>query len=388
MIIYNKTWLSNLLLIREVEKQYHAGLVSDDELRNIKRAYPIGFYTPGFLARVGMFLLTVVISVFSSSFLSLVFAEARIVEYYGWFIFLGIIHYVILEKMVRVNHHYRSGVDDALLWIFAGLFAGSFYWAVESSSEQYLLASGFVFLLCLFLTIRFSDILMSLVAYLSALAFVFFAWQKTGAFGLATMPFLLMTFSGLSYVIAKRYENKDITRFYTNNFLILQVISLITFYISGNYYAVKELNDMLNGTVSETIPLAWFFWLWTIFLPFIYIGLGIRNRNRVLLRSGLLLLVAAVLTFRYYYHLMPLEQALSLGGIILLGLSVWVTKYLHTPRKGFTAAEVKTQREFELLNLESLAIADTFSAAVEPVAEEGTSFGGGRFGGGGASGGY
>jgi hypothetical protein len=387
MIIYNKTWLSNLLLTEQVEEKYNEGLVSEDELKNIKQEYVVGFYTPNIFARAGMFLLTIVISLFSSGLLSLIFSEAGIIDTYGWFIFLGVAHYVILEMMVQANFHYRSGVDDALLWISAGLTAGAFYWAANNSNESFLLTSAFVFLLSLTLTIRFSDMLMCLVAYLSALAFVFFAWQKIGALGLATMPFVVMTFSAATYCLVKRNENKSNTYFYSNSIVILQVLSLLSLYISGNYYAVKELGDMLNGTASKSIPLGWFFWAWTIAMPFIYIGFGMRSKNRILLRTGLLLISAAALTFRNYYHLMPVEQTLTLCGIIALGVSWFLTNYLSTPKNGFTAREINKPGADDVLNIEALVISQSIPGT-EPVAEEETVFGRGRFGGGGASSGY
>ncbi len=391
MIIYNKTWLTNLLLIDGVEKEHQDGLITDTELKNIKEKYPVGFYSPNIFVRVGLILLTMVISGCASGLLSLMMADSTMVTSYGWLIFLGILNYVALEVMVQNKFHFRSGVDDALLWISGALWVSAFAWAVsdryysEDFSGVYLVASAFVCVLSSILAIRFADMLMGLVAYLACLVFVFFAWQKIGAWGTATMPFVLMVFSGLSYWVVRLKLNHPKTVYYTNSMTVLQAGTLLTLYLAGNYFVVKELGDELNGTVSESIPFGWFFWGWTIGLPFIYIAFGIKQKNVILLRTGLLLITAAAITFRNYHHVMPVELALILSGAIALGISYAVTRYLRTPRHGFTCEELNKEDLMDELKVESLVIAESFSDTAQPVADQGIKLGGGHFGGGGAT---
>jgi len=155
-------------------------------------------------------------------------------------------------------------------------------------------------------------------------------------------------------------------------------------YAAGNYYVVQTLSDELHGQ-TKAISLGAFFWTWTIVLPFVYIWFGIKKKNVILLRIGLSLVAAAAVTFRTYYHIFPLDVTLTMVAAIILGVVYLVTKYLKTPKHGFTLAEPTETHLMDNLKIESLAVAQTFSHAPSAPADKGTKFDGGDFGGGGSS---
>jgi len=390
MLIYDKIWYSNLLLQEEIQQTADEGAITIDEWNEIKAAYPIGFYSTGIAGRVGLFLLTLFISMVGCLLLSLLLEPFKLVEHSGWFFFLGILNYLSLEFIVQKEKHFRSGVDDALLYIAFGLVSGSVYWAMEKQSDASLYNSAFMLLLSTLLTLRFNDRVMAAISYVSAFAFVFFTWQKLGSFGLTTMPLLLIFMSALIYRCMRKIKMLQSARFYGKVILYLEVLSLLTFYLSGNYYVVKELNDMLHGKVSDSIPFAWVFWLWTILLPVAYLINGIKNKSVLFIRSGMFLLLLAVLTIRNYYHLMPIELVLSLSGALMLILCWGINKYLPISNTSFTLNEKPRTSEIDHLNLESIIIAETMSkggSIQQHIADKGTEssrFGGGSFGGGGA----
>jgi len=384
MIIYNKTWLKNLLLLNLIAKERE--LFSGDEFAKIKEKYPVGFYTPDFFIRVGLCVLTVVISTSTAGFFSLLFES---IVGYGWLIFLGILNYIALHLVVKKKLHYRSGVDDALLWISFGFLAAAFAWASTVKQMDLNLAfSGYIFFLSLYLTLRFSDMIMSLVSYLACVGILFFAWQKMGSLGISTMPFVLMLFSGLIYWLVVSNLNNSKTLFYASSMIVLQVISLTTLYASGNYYMVKELVDMLNKTTNESIPFRWIFWIWTIILPVGYIYWGLLRKDVISLRVGLIVCIAAALTIRNYYHHMPLELVLISSGASILALAWYLTKYLKKPKHGFTYEDLSNDTLMDQLKIESLIISESSSGIGTPPTDTGTQMGGGKFGGGGASGGF
>ncbi|WP_256012229.1 hypothetical protein [Desertivirga xinjiangensis] len=392
MIIYNKVWLSNLFLVEQVEEKHSDNLISDTELNDIKKKYPVNFYSPNIFIRIGLGILTVIISLFGCGFLTLIAADAHVMESYGWFVFLAVLHYIVLELMVRQKHHFRSGIDDVLLWITAALSVFAFIWALASLTgnpgENYHAVSAILFILSTFLSIRFIDRLMSLFAYLSCFALIFFTWESTGSFSLDTMPFVMMSFSAVVYWLLRKNIHNPAIYFYSGSITLLQVLSLISLYVCGNYFVVKELGDMLRGTESVSIPLDWLFWMWTMTIPLLYIIFGIKQKNRILLRTGLLLIAAAVLTFRNYYHLIPVEVALIIAGTITLAFSYLVSQYLRQPRNGFTSWETQKSGDEDWLNAESLIISESFSGSGHPQPEKSNVFGGGNFGGGGSSGSY
>ncbi len=123
-------------------------------------------------------------------------------------------------------------------------------------------------------------------------------------------------------------------------------------------------------------------------MPLVYLAIGIKKKNAVLLRTGLLLIAAAVLTFRSYYHVLPIATTLTIAGAGILGIAYAIMKYLKTPKHGFTYAEPDDANLMDHIKVESLLIAETFSAAPSAPASDGTKFGGGDFGGGGSSGGF
>ena len=387
MIIYNKKWLSNSIILKLVEQEHQQKTITDVELRDIKEKYPVGFYTPNFFIRVGLFIVTIVISVGIERLLNLVLKDFGFNPHYGVTILMGLFNYAALLIIVGNKFHYRSGVDDALLWLSFMWLVIAFNWslAIGPLYEDQAL-SLFIFSLSLILTLRFSDMIMSLVCYLSVFALAYFSMQKTGPFGIAIMPFVLILLSAISNWLISRSINHRKTQYYTNTLIILQVISLITLYASGNYYLVKELGDRLNNTVSESIPFGWFFWVWTITVPLLYLYRGLLRKDVICLRVGLILCIAAAITVRNYYHFTPLEFVFITGGTLLLLISYNLTRYLKKPKHGFTYQQLSSGSFFEQLQVESLIIAETSSGTGDAPANIGTQMSGGKFGGGGAGG--
>ena len=76
MIAYNKKWLTSLRLQNDVKENQNRGYITAEEFKNIKDKYPVGFYTPGLFARIGLFILTIIVVTFANGILSLLFASA------------------------------------------------------------------------------------------------------------------------------------------------------------------------------------------------------------------------------------------------------------------------------------------------------------------------
>ncbi len=79
---------------------------------------------------------------------------------------------------------------------------------------------------------------------------------------------------------------------------------------------------------------------------------------------------------------MPIESTLVLIGLITLGGSFWVTRYLKTPKNGFTSQELSEDTIAGGINVESLIIA---TSQLDTPQGTKSRFGGGDFGGGGSS---
>ena len=393
MIIYNNIWLANLLIREEAKKARKAEAISIEEQHKIEEKYPVGFYSPNIFIRIGLFILTCIIVSFSIGLLILMVSNTNIIDKWGFSFFIGILTYIALEVMVRKSNHFKSGVDDALMWISGGLVLTAFIilQADVSSNFSYSGISFFLCLLALYYALRFTDMLMTAISLFALIATIFFVWKDLFSWGMTTMPFLMMVVCSGIYFLSKRSVGKRTTLYYTNCLYIVQIVSLLVLYLAGNYFFVQTLSIPTNtygwGEFKpDPVPFGVFFWAWTILLPFIYLGLGIKNKDVIILRTGLILVAAAAFTFRNYYHLMPVEGVLSIVGILLLGICYTVMKYLKTPKHGFTYEDLEDDHFMDKLKVESLIVSETFSGP-QPQGNN-TRFGGGDFGGGGASGNF
>jgi uncharacterized membrane protein YgcG len=392
MIIYNNIWLANLLIREEAQKARKAQAISIEEQKKIEDKHPVGFYSPNIFIRIGLFILTCIIVSFSIGLLMLMVSDTNIIDKWGFSLFVGILTYIALELMVRKSNHFKSGVDDALMWISGGLLLTAFIilQAGVNSGFPYSRISFFLCLLALYYALRFTDMLMTAISLFALIATIFFVWKDLFSWGMATMPFLMMIVCSGLYFLSRRSVGKRTTLYYTNCLYIVQIVSLLVLYLAGNYYVVQSLSPTSEGVYNSPepapVPFGFFFWVWTILIPFIYLGLGIKNKDVIILRTGLILVAAAAFTFRNYYHLMPVEGALSIVGIILLGICYMVMKYLKTPKHGFTYEDLEDDNFMDKLKVESLIVSETFSGT-QPQGDN-TRFGGGDFGGGGASGNF
>ncbi|MFB9841312.1 hypothetical protein [Mucilaginibacter ginsenosidivorans] len=387
MIAYNTKWLANLRLKDMLKKDEAAGRITEGELKAIMEQYPAGFYTPGALARAGFFIITCVVVLFAYGLISLMAASADIFDSPAFPIFLGMVSYVGLELMVYVKHHYRSGVDDALLFLSACMILAGLFMAFSGFGDRanYATLCGIAFLMFLILSLRFIDILMAAACSFCLFAFIFFTWTSLIASGLTTAPFIMMLVAGGGYWLSYTSMSKFVD--HENCFTVAQIVCLVTLYAAGNYYIIKTLSDNLHGQPFN-VPFGTFFWAWTIGIPLVYIGFGIRKKNIILLRTGLLMIVPAVLTFRNYYHILPTDIMLTIAGAVLLGLAYGIIRYLKTPRHGFTYAAPEDEHMADRLKVESLLVAESFSSHTPAPADNSVKFGGGDFGGGGSSGNF
>ncbi|GAB3937692.1 hypothetical protein [Mucilaginibacter myungsuensis] len=384
MIIYNQTWLANLRLQDQVKDDLDSGLISPEEFKAITQKYLVGFYTPGIFARVGMAILTLIAVLFGDGLLAFMAASANIIESWGFVLFLAMLSYFVLETLTKQNNYFRAGVDD-MLTLIAGCQIVAVFVMMIGNADGFNIAISFVVLVTsLWLTIRFSDRLMSAIASCAVLAFIFFVWIQLIPAGLATAPFIMMTASGCLYWLAGRYAGDARYINYRDCLYITQAIALLALYAAGNYFVIQTLSADMAGREGP-VPFGRVFWIWTFVVPFVYIGISVRKKDAMLLRIGLLLIAAAVATFRNYYHVLPTEIALTIAGSAMLLVAFAIMRYLKVPKHGITTADPDKINSLDRLRVESLIVAETFSHAPDAPTDDGTKFGGGSFGGGGSS---
>lgn len=389
MIAYNSQSLDNLYIQEQAEVAKETKCITEEEHQAIVTAYPVDLYMPNTYMRIGIFILTLVIQLFSFGLfclLSLAGGEKGL----GVLCFIfGAGAYALAEYMVREKKHFKSGADAALIWgagisllsalgVLTELDAPAWTWCFAALA------------LALYFVLRFADVSMSIVAHLSLLGLIFSACEAAGSVARLITPFMVMLVSAGVYFLSVKLMAIRTYRHYKKCLQMLQVCALITLYMGGNYFVVREISiEMFNMDIlpGQDIPGGWIFWVLTVMLPLVYIYAGIRKKDRILLCVGLLLIAVMVYTIRYYHSVAPLEVAMTLGGLGMIGIAYALIRYLKVPRHGFTAASSDERHAMEALQIESLIIAQTMSHAATPRQEQ-FGFGGGSAGGGGASGDY
>jgi hypothetical protein len=135
---------------------------------------------------------------------------------------------------------------------------------------------------------------------------------------------------------------------------------------------------MLNLQLEEgqDIPFAWLFYILTVAIPVAYLYFGIKKKNIVLIRVSLVAIAFAVFTFKYYFSLGYHEVTLTVGGIVLIATAMWLFRYLKTPRNGYTAENILSEK-WGGANISAFVISQTMGGNKSPeqVESEG-SFGG------------
>jgi len=388
MLAYKQEWLDNKVLHEEAEEAYRQQCISKEEKERIFQAYPVPFYTPNIFIRIGLFLLTVVIVLFSFGLFGLMFIQLIKESWQGLIIFFGLITYGALEFMIRETKHHRSGVDDALLWGSISLLLSGIIMALPNDTP-YLVYSLIIFMVTAYAALRFADTLMSIAAVIALLACLFYAAINMGTAGRIAAPLLLMIASYGIYAWARKWDWKTKWRHYRHCGSIIEITTLLTGYLSVNYLVVREASNEffdLNLEPGQSIPGAWLFWIFTVLIPLAYIAAGIWKKNVILLRTGLVLIAGIVLTVKQYHHMAPIELEMTLGGLIMIGIAYVLIRYLKTPKHDFTSQEIDNTHLLEKIQGESLVVSESFTPTPTPA--PGFNFGGGTGGGGGAQGGW
>lgn len=392
MIAYDRTSLDNLKITQHSEKWRQSNLISGKQEKDIRDNHPVDFDTPNFFVRVILFVATYLAISSSLGFIGFLLDIRS--EAVGAMLCLvaGLLLYVALEKIIIAQKkYYRAGVDDALLYVALGFVLFGLFLFLEALEIKLELAYYILLALpfSIFAIIRFADKLLTLAAIYGFFSYLFFRLISLGQVGKSILPFVVMVVSFLLFLFSNKLLKSPRNEPWESPLTILKTLSLVAFYLGGNYMVVREMSEMLLGMKiipGADIPLASVFYGFTIVIPTLYVFLGIKNRDIIFLRIGLLASAFSIFTFRFYFFDFSYELTLTLTGAILFAVGLFALQFLKKPKRGFTAKN--------LLNLspdspqfEALLMVDLSNPDVE-MSDEKNLFGGGRSGGAGAEGQY
>jgi hypothetical protein len=391
---YNPIWAYHEAMRAAAARWHRRKLLTNEQQQTIRVAYPLDFYRPGLFLRIGLFIFA---CIGASGMVGMMALITQFNHFKPLAFVAAICTWVALEFFIKSSRLYHAGADNAMLYMALG-WAGTWLTAVlddalpspisyQSSplgGIHTTLLLGPLFLLCLVATIRYADRVVAAATYCILLLLII-VWLLQLPFGRLLLPFLLMAVSMGTYQLVALLSKRPDYPYYRRCLLILKVLALVTFYLAGNYYIVREGNALLSGDyLVRQIPLAPIFYVFTALIPLIYIGIGLRRPDRVWLLTGLAAAAFSLFTLRHYRTVLPPEIAAVLVGLLLVVIAIWTTRYLRPARHGLTSLPDDAQPPH--FNLESLLVAET--ATVPTAPEAGFQFGGGHSGGGGATGVY
>jgi len=392
MIAYVKTWLDNLCIQKVSILWAKSGLIEQAEQEGIAKSYITGYKEHGILSRIGIFVFTLIIMGSAFGLLSIfIFSNGRNSDTIAKVvsIFYGLCCYAFAEFFVKDNRFIKTGVMEALLYTAVGFLDAGIVMIVTNNEANLspLAVSIAVFPLLAFVAIRFADSFLTLLAFISFLVMNALLLFELKSMGKMILPFETMALSFLCYWIIIKQKDKEELRFWSKCITVLEIASLTALYIAGNYMAIRMLTGSLLGIdigPGEDIGLAPFFYAYTIIVPLIYIGLGLKRKNYIFMRLGLILFATGILSIKYYHSFMPPETALMIGGIAMIVIAWVCIRYLKTPKHGVTfAANEHSEKHKVMADIAGIAISQVMSNHPQPTKPD-KQFGGGDFGGGGA----
>lgn len=387
MTAFDPELLKNTFLVKEAEALEKAGFIHSSQVELIEKQLPAYQGHSNVLARIGLFILACLLYSSVVALIALV-ASPRDDNYTALFFIYTGVGFGGLEILIRRMKYYAHGTDDAFLFgaqIALLCFVGSLLTDHDTWWPLFFSA----ILIGSFCCIRYIDQFSALLACAGVTALTINLLLEAGTTGNLLLPFVLLILAvGMFFLYSYLKTNTNNEGFYDKSLKLIYAYSLLLFYLSTNYFVVREANEILMNVSlapGENIPLAFLFYGFTLVTPPAYIYFALKKRDRLLLWIGVVCLAATIATVRYYHALIPLEMALVGAGVLLFVTAYLSMKKLKGKTEGATFEKDKFSSSNPLLNAEALVLISNFSVKpVEVTGHDGAEFGGGEFGGAGS----
>jgi hypothetical protein len=398
MLAYDPIFIKNLAIVKKAKQWYTQQLISTEQMSTTLKNYRSEFYTPPLFIKIGLFLFTLVaiiavVGFYNLLFLSLYHSSDKGYPVFTCFFFSGVC-IVALELFIKGKKVYRSGIDECLLYTAVGFLISGFGILVSDVADNqnnFLLLNIIAVPILIGAVARYSDQLVSLALGLCSYTIFFLLLLKFGEIAKMIMPFALMLVSVPLYLISKKQKLREDLFYWKNCLTVFECLALLVFYLACNYFIIREASIEffdLKLNAGQDIPLAFLFYILTAIVPVAYVYYGLKKKDKTLLWIGLLLVAAAVLTFKYYFSLGHPEITLTIAGIVMILIAYTSIRYLKVSKHGLTFIEEPDEDGFLKSNAEALLIAQTFTShhSSQSDSPDPTGLGGGSFGGAGSSG--
>ena len=387
MIAHDKQLLDDLALLEEANSLQNAGFISKEQKELIKKQLPDFKSQKNILVRLGFFLL--------GSFLyGSICGAISIVGMVGDELYFKICCYIFAgigfagAEFLANQKYYGHGLDDAFI-LGAILNIG---FAIGITTDGYeLIIAVFIAITAFVMYRRYLHLPSLLLFCMASSAVLFYGLFEFGEIGKTILPFAAMISAAGFYFSTKKSIHSLKKSYYYKGLLLVNSFCLILFYLSCNYLVVRELSVMLLGNEilsGEDIPFAYFFYAFTLIVPIVYLVQALKTKDRIMLWISFLAIGFSIYTIRFYHSVLPIEVALTLGGVVLFAIAYFSIKKLKEKESGLTFKPDRINNSNVLLNAEALIVASTFGMKPEVKTESPMEFGGGGYSGGGSEGSF
>jgi hypothetical protein len=388
MRAYDENKLTNIVLIEETADFLNADFITQEQAHSIKNNLPVFKAQNNLLLRSAFFILGSLLYASICGTISIIGAQSGESYFHFCFYIFAIIGWAGAEFLAQENYK-NYGVDDA--FVLGSILNLAIAIGINSESFELLIAF-FVSISALLMYTRFVHNTSLLVFCLATTATLFYALLEIGTIGKTILPFATLIFAVGCYFFTKRKLTQLNELYYHKGLVIANSFYLILAYLSCNYFVVRELSAALLGMQlgpDQDIPFAVFFYFFTIAVPILYTMIALKTKDRYLLWIGALCIGFSIFTIRYYHSILPVEVAMTLGGIILFVIAYFSIQKLKDKTSGITFELDRLTQKKDLKSAEALVAVTAFGIKPETKIEESPmKFGGGDYSGGGASGSF
>ena len=270
MIASNSDKIQNHFLIEEMENLVVQEFVSKEQLNEIKKNNPATKTNSNVLIRIAFFLLGNFLISSICGFLALFLSFIDGQNGFGVLFLLATIGWIFATEFIYKQNYFAYGFDDSLILsipICACISIGIFTEDVIATLFVLVIAASFC-------SARYVHVPSTFFAQIGLVFLIGYSITKKDVIPSAYLPLVLFLLSIMLYFFQKSIS-KNIKYFiYKNVLKSVKIFSLVLGYASLNYYAVRELSEVLLGfhlAPNEDIPLASLFYFATFAIPLFYI---------------------------------------------------------------------------------------------------------------------
>lgn len=336
MIIYQKKWRVNHDIVNESKKWYHGNLILQKQYEAIINHFQQDFRSSNLFIRIALFIFTCLCV---SAFIGLFFLLFDVKENHQlYLLFYGLILLVILEKIVKAKHLHKSGIDEAL--VVSSCFCLLVGFESFLPDKRPIVANFLLsFPVLLIFMARWANLIIAVGLNFCGFMILWLLLTNEGKSNHLIVPFAVMAFSLFVYYLSKKLNEKNTFEAWDYSLTFFKISGLSALYLGGNYLIVRayfEISDIYEDMPGQDIPLAAFFYLLTSIVPLIYLGLGVKLKNAIFLRVGILALAFSLFTFKYHFIEGYNKLILTVVGALLIISAKFLSQYFTAPKHGFT----------------------------------------------------